>query len=90
MWWQIRFNHFRPDKFPLEIVMFTDSMELERFRAEHPLQYQRLVEFGELEHYLVDAPSAPMTLGSKVLGFTLIVFGLILLFGVGVGFFGKP
>lgn len=69
MWWQIRFNHFRP---------------------EHPLQYQPLVESGELEHYLVDTPSAPMTLGSKVLGFTLIVLGLILLFGVGVGFFGNP
>ena len=52
--------------------------------ADHPLQYQRLVESGELEHYLVDAPSALMTLGSKVLGFALIVFGLILLFGVGV------
>jgi cytochrome b subunit of formate dehydrogenase/nitrate/TMAO reductase-like tetraheme cytochrome c subunit len=80
-------NHFRPDKFPLEIVMFTGSMELERFKDEHPLQYQRLVEAGELQQYLVDAPSARMTLASKVLGFTLIAFGMILLFGVSVGFF---
>jgi hypothetical protein len=32
-----------------------------------------------IEKYLVDALSAPMTLGSKILGFTLIAFGLILL-----------
>ncbi len=80
-------NHFRPDKFPLEIVMFTGSMSLEHFRREHPLHYQRLQQAGELQRHLVDAPSPPMTLFSKVLGFTLIAVGLILLFGVAVGFF---
>jgi cytochrome b subunit of formate dehydrogenase len=80
-------NHFRPEKFPLEIVMFTGSMSLEHFRREHPLQFQRLAASGELKQYLVDAPSAPMTFGSKVLGFTLIAVGLTLLAGVAVGFF---
>ena len=37
---------------------------------------------------LVDAPSQPMTLGSKILGFTLITIGLILLILVIIGFFG--
>jgi cytochrome b subunit of formate dehydrogenase len=80
-------NHFRPDKFPLEIVMFTGTMSLEHFRREHAVQYQRLLDSGELDKHLVDAPSAPMTLASKLLGFTLIAFGLILLTGVAVGFF---
>jgi cytochrome b subunit of formate dehydrogenase len=81
-------NHFRPDKFPVEIVMFTGTMSLEHVIREHPLEYKRLVESGELEKYLVDAPSAPMTLASKLFGFALIVVGLTLLFGVAVGFFG--
>jgi len=81
-------NHFRPEKFPLEIVMFTGTLSLEDFKHEHALEYQRLVKTGELDKYLVDAPSAPMTLGSKILGFTLIAIGLILLTGVAVGFFG--
>jgi cytochrome b subunit of formate dehydrogenase len=81
-------NHFRPDKFPVEIVMFTGTMSLDHFRREHALQYQRLLESGELEQHLVDAPSAPMTLGAKLLGFTLIAIGLTLLAGVAVGFFG--
>ena len=81
-------NHFRPEKFPLETVMFTGTITLDDLRHDHPLEYERLVKTGELQKYLVDAPSAPMRVGSKILGFTLIAFGLILLFGVGVGFFG--
>jgi cytochrome b subunit of formate dehydrogenase len=72
-------NHFRPDKFPLDIQMFTGVMPLEEFRREHTLQFRRLVQAGQLEKYLVDAPSQPMTRASKVLGFTLIAVGLILL-----------
>ncbi len=81
-------NHFRPEKFPLETMMFTGVMTIDELRHEHTLEYQRLVKTGELDKHLVDAPSAPMRIGSKILGFALIAFGLILLFGVGVGFFG--
>jgi thiosulfate reductase cytochrome b subunit len=81
-------NHFRPDKFPLDIVMFTGAVPLEEFRREHALEYKRLLESGELQRYLVDAPSRPLTLGSKVLGFTLIAIGLILLVAVLAGWMG--
>ncbi|MBK7955798.1 MAG: cytochrome C [Candidatus Accumulibacter sp.] len=79
-------NHFRPDKFPLELVMFTGTITIEDLKQDHPLQYQRLLESGELEKHLVDAPSAPMLKASRVLGFTLIVMGLILLTLLGTGF----
>jgi uncharacterized membrane protein YkgB len=78
--------HFRPDKFPQDIVMFTGAMPLEEFKHEHTLEYRRLVETGELEKYLVDAPSARMTTLSKILGATLIIIGLILLVFVLTGF----
>ena len=79
-------NHFRPDKFPLDVVMFTGAVPLEEFAREHTVQYKRLLESGELDKHLVDAPSAPMTRGSRILGFTLIAFGLILLAMVVTGF----
>jgi hypothetical protein len=82
-------NHFRPDKFPLDIVMFTGAVSLEEFKREHTVEFNRLVETGELKKYLVDAPSRPMTLGSKILGFTLITIGLILLVLVVTGFIGS-
>ncbi|RZI44739.1 cytochrome C [Herbaspirillum sp. HC18] len=81
-------NHFRPDKFPLDIVMFTGTFTLEEFRHEHRKEYERLVKTGELQKYLVDAPSRPMRIGSTILGFTLIIFGLTLLTLVVVGFLG--
>jgi cytochrome b subunit of formate dehydrogenase len=80
-------NHFRPDKFPFDDVMFTGSMPIEKFARDHTVQYQRLVESGELDKYLVDAPSRPMHVGSRVLGFVLISFGLLLLVLITNGFF---
>jgi len=81
-------NHFRPDKFPLDIVMFTGAVPLEEFAREHTVEYRRMLETGELDKHLVEAPSRPMTVGSKILGFTLIAMGLTLLTLVLVGFLG--
>jgi cytochrome b subunit of formate dehydrogenase len=78
-------NHWRPDKFPLDIVIFTGSMPLEEFKREYGVEYDRLKESGELESYLVDAPSRPMTLSSKVLGFSLMFIGLTLLIMMATG-----
>jgi len=81
-------NHFRPDKLPPpDVVMFTGTQSLREFRHDHPAQYQRLVDSGELEKRLVAAPSKAMHTGSVILGLTLITIGLLLLVLVGVGFF---
>ena len=78
-------NHWRPDKFPLDVVMFTGSMPLEEFKREYTVEYDRLVANGELQHHLVNAPSRPMTLGSKLLGFSLVALGLALLVMMAIG-----
>lgn len=81
-------NHLRPDKHPPpDIVMFTGAVSLEEFKREHGLEYNRLVASGELEKHLVDAPSRPMTIGSRVLGIVLLAIGLALLVMVFIGFF---
>ena len=83
-------NHFRPDKYPPpDIVMFTGTVPLHEFSREHTLEYKRLLESGELAKHLVDAPSRPMTLGSRILGITLILCGLTLLVLVLIGFTGS-
>ena len=80
-------NHFRPDKLPPpDIVMFTGTMPLDAFRREHTLEYEELVRSGQLEKHLVDAPSRPITLGSRILGIVLLGFGLTLLALVLIGF----
>ncbi len=50
-------THLRPQVFPMDIVIFTGKLPLEHFRKERPLEYQRLVDNGELEQYLVDPPT---------------------------------
>ena len=82
-------NHWRPDKFPLDIVIFTGSMPLEEFKREYAVEYARLVETGQLQNCLVDAPSRPMTLGSKILGFGLVAIGLALLIMMLIGSIGN-
>ena len=81
-------NHFRPDKFPLDTTMFTGRVPLEHYRHEHRREYDRLVASGELDKYLVNAPSEPMSFGSSMLGAVLIVSGLSLLTLVILGFLG--
>lgn len=83
-------NHFRPDKFPPpDVVMFTGSVPVHEFKRERMGHYNRLVESGELEKYLVDTPSPRMTKASKILGLILIAIGLTLLVLVIIGFVGS-
>jgi cytochrome b subunit of formate dehydrogenase len=81
-------NHFRPDKFPQDTTMFTGRVPLEIYKHEHRREYERLLASGELEKYLVDAPTAPQSQAASLLGATLISFGLFLLTLVITGFLG--
>ena len=49
----------------------------------------RLLEAGQLDRYKVPAPSHPMAVGSRILGFTLLGIGLLLLLLVAIGFFAN-
>jgi len=79
-------NHIRPGKFPLDIVMFSGSWDLEEFKEERPEEYKRLVESGELEKHLVAPPARLQSQIYHVLGFTLLGIGFILLILVIRGF----
>ena len=70
--------HWRPDKFPMDIVMATGAVPLEEFKHEHRLEYERLEASGELEKYLVKPPSERATrAGRKITGW-LIFIGIVL------------
>jgi len=81
-------NHFRPDKFPQDTTMFTGRVPLELYKHEHRREYERLLASGELDRFLVDAPTEPQSKSASLLGATLITFGLFLLTLVILGFFG--
>ena len=49
-------THFRPEKFPMDTVIFTGPLEEEEFRHEHPAEYERLRAEGRLESLRADPP----------------------------------
>ena len=75
-------THLRPESFPLDQVVFVGSMPLSRFKDERAREYERLVSRGELERYLVDAPSPEALARARVFGFVALTIGLALAVGI--------
>ncbi len=48
-------THLRPEKFPMDIVVFTGRMPIGEFREDKPAEYESLVNAGKLEEHLVDS-----------------------------------
>ena len=75
-------NHMRPENFPLDPVMFTGRLPLERFKAERADEYERLVAQGRLDDFIVDAPTEERMRFAHVFGFTSLTIGLILIVAI--------
>jgi cytochrome b subunit of formate dehydrogenase/nitrate/TMAO reductase-like tetraheme cytochrome c subunit len=71
-------THLRPESFPMDLVVFTGKMSLERFKAERPLEYQRLVDNGELDDYLVEPPTRKQLREAYVFGSIFLIIGVML------------
>jgi cytochrome b subunit of formate dehydrogenase len=72
-------THLRPDSFPMDLVVFTGVESEEEFKTKRPQEYERLAAQGKLEGRVAEAPGIWQTNFSKVVGFTAIVIGLVLL-----------
>jgi cytochrome b subunit of formate dehydrogenase len=75
-------THLRPESFPLDPVIFTGSMPLERFQEERPLEYQRLVDRGELDELLVPPPTEEQLRWARGFGFTAVAIGVSLVLAI--------
>jgi hypothetical protein len=72
-------THFRPEKFPIDTVIFTGGMPLEEFKQDRPREYQQAVERGELEALLMPAPQPIMARFWRRFGFTALGIGISLI-----------
>ena len=81
-------THLRPESFPMDPVVFTGSMPLERFKEERPLEYQRLVAENRLDALIVPAPTAGELLRAHVFGFFAVAIGVALAVGIFVTLLG--
>jgi hypothetical protein len=66
----------------MDTVIFTGKMPLERFKAERPLEYQRMVDSGELEKYLVPPPRPRQLRRAYIWGTIALTVGIALAIGI--------
>jgi cytochrome b subunit of formate dehydrogenase len=76
-------GHLRPEKFPMDTVIFTGRVSLEELREERPDEYARLAEEGRLEEMATDPPAPWLqrlgwTVGTITITAGLTIVGLIL------------
>ena len=70
-------THFRPDKFPMDPVIFTGRVPLDELKYDKPAEYDALVATGELERHLVEPIPKGAERGFRIFGFAALTFGLI-------------
>lgn len=75
-------THLRPESFPLDPVMFTGKMPLERFREERPDEYERLVRLNRLDSVLSGPPTRGQVLFARIFGFTTLAIGVVLIVAI--------
>ncbi len=73
-------THIRPEKWPLDRVIFTGSVTLEELKHERPREYEMLVREGRLDDVIVDKPPTWLVVFAYVFGFTALTIGMGLVF----------
>jgi cytochrome b subunit of formate dehydrogenase len=71
-------THFRPEKFPMDMVMFTGRTPLEELKRDRPAYYKQLEESGELENRVVPEASKELRVTGAVFGTVALVIGFSL------------
>jgi len=72
-------THFRPEKFPMDTVIFTGRIGLEEFKQEKPAEYNSLVARGELEKHLANPLPEKSVRTIKLFGWLALLVGLTLI-----------
>jgi cytochrome b subunit of formate dehydrogenase len=70
-------GHLRPEKFPMDTVVFTGSLPEHELKDERPLEYARLVQGNALKSLEVEAPSSTAATVAKLIGTAGLVLGIL-------------
>ena len=75
-------THLRPEKFPMDIVVFSGRMPVEEFREDKPAEYEALVNAGTLDEHLVD-PYPPIVIRTiRAFAWTALGLGFCIVVGI--------
>ncbi len=71
-------GHLRPEKFPMDRVIFTGVVPEEELRHERPAEYARLQAAGQLDPLRTEAPASWLVHLGTTIGTLAVVIGLSL------------
>jgi cytochrome b subunit of formate dehydrogenase len=71
-------GHIRPEKFPMDTVIFTGRVSLEELEQDRPAEYERLLRSGKLEEALATPPSHRLDLAGRLVGTTAVALGFVM------------
>ena len=71
-------GHLRPEKFPMDMVIFTGRLTEAELQHERPGEYERLLENGGLEELVVGPPSRRAWSIGRFVGTCAVTVGLAL------------
>jgi len=75
-------GHLRPEKFPMDLVVFTGRLPEHELKDERPLEYERLVNAGQLQSIAAPAPTQQAVLFSRLLGTFGLTLGIITILAI--------
>lgn len=81
-------SHLRPEKFPMDTVIFTGVLRGYEMEEERPEQYERLKAQGKLDTMIRKYPGVLQEAVGQLLGITGVAVGFICLALIVWGFFG--
>jgi len=81
-------THLRPEKFPMDPVIFTGRVSGDELRQERPLEYQRLAERDELKRLEANKPPRWLENFAGVIAIVAIGTGFFLLAVTLIAYFG--
>ena len=72
-------THFRPDKFPMDPVIFTGRVSLEELKKDRPREYTRLLKTRDIRKMVAAPPPRWFEVGTRVFGLTCLTTGLFII-----------
>ncbi len=68
-------THLRPEKFPMDITVFTGRMPLEELKRDKPREYEALIADGTLEEHMEEAYPPIVTRTIRIFGWAALAVG---------------
>ena len=72
-------THLRPEKFPMDLVVFTGRMPLAEFKRDKPAEYDELVSSGKLEQNLIWPYQQVVIRTYRIIAWTALAVGTLMI-----------